>query len=107
MSFTPETLAEEMRKRGDLWADLEAAAQAMEDTKHSILAECMADWPEDSNAAAETKARRDPRYKKHVLDMVEARRKANRAKVAYDVIRSYEGLSRTTEATKRAEMNLK
>lgn len=107
MRYTPETLAEEMRKRGDLWADLESAAQAMEDTKNSMLAECMADWPKDSNAAAETKARRDPRYKKHVMDMVEARRKANRAKVAYDVIRAYEGMWRTTEATKRAEMNLR
>ena len=105
--LTPEKIAEELLKRGYDYADKEAAAHALEETKHTVLAECMADWPEDSNAGAETKARRDPRYKSHLNNMVEARRQANKAKVSYDTMKAYEGLYRTRESTKRAEMQIR
>ena len=107
MELTPEKIAEELLKRGHDYADKEAAASVLEETKHTVLAECMADWPEDSNAGAETKARRDPRYKNHINNMVEARRQANRAKVAYETMKAYEGLYRTRESTKRAEMQIR
>jgi len=105
--LTPEQIAKELSERGEKWADLDAAATLKEETKHTMLAECMVDWPEDSHAAAEKKARRDPRYKKHLEDMVEKRRLANRAKVAYDTMKAYEGLFRTRESSRRAEMSIR
>lgn len=105
--LTIDQIAAELKKRGEDHADKEAAASALEETKYTVLAECMADWPEDSNAAAETKARRDPRFKEHLAAMVEARRMANRAKVSYETMKAYEGLYRTAAATKRAEMQIR
>ena len=105
--LTPEKIAEELLKRGHDYADKEAAATLLEETKHTVLAECMADWPEDSNAGAETKSRRDPRFKDHIKAMVEARRQANRSRVSYETMKAYEGLYRTREATKRTEMGLR
>lgn len=105
--LSPEQIAHELSKRGEKWADEDAAATLLEETKHTMLSECMADHPEDSNAGAESKARRDPRYKQHVISMVEARRLANRAKVSYETMKAYEGLYRTRESTKRAEMNIR
>ncbi len=105
--LTIDQIAAELSKRGNDYADKEAAATLLEETKHTILAECMADWPQDSNAAAETKARRDDRFKRHLAAMVEARRQANKAKVNYETMKAYEGLYRTRESTKRAEMQLK
>ena len=102
-----DQIAAELSKRGNDYADKEAAATLLEETKHTILAECMADWPEDSNAGAETKARRDIRYKQHLTNMVEARRQANKAKVNYETMKAYEGLYRTRESSRRAEMQIR
>ena len=107
MNFNAETLAAELSKRGLAWSDCEAAAALLEETRKTVLSECQADHPEDSNAASEAKALRDPRYKEHLKAMVEARRLANRARVNYDVIRAYEGLFRTQEATRRAEASIR
>lgn len=105
--LNPEQIAKELAKRGESWSDMEAAASLMEETKHTMLSQCMADHPEDSNAEAKSKASRDPRYIEHLKKMVEARKEANRAKVAYDTMKAYEGLYRTREATKRAEINIR
>ena len=107
MIYNAENIAAELSKRGLEWADRESAAALLEETRKTVLSECQSDWPEDSNAASEAKALRDPRYKEHLKNMVEARRLANRARVNYDVIRAYEGLFRTQEATRRAEANIR
>lgn len=107
MTYNAETLAAELSKRGLEWADRESAASLLEEARKTVLSECQADWPGESNAASESKALRDPRYKEHLKNMVEARRLANRARVNYDVIRAYEGLFRTQEATRRAEASLR
>ncbi len=107
MDLTIDQIAAELSKRGYEYADKEAAASVFEESLKSVLAEIMADWPEDSNAGAETKARRDPRYRAHITAMVEARRLANRAKVSYETMKAYEGLYRTRESTKRAEMQIR
>ena len=84
MIYTAETLAAELSKRGLEWSDKEAAAALLEETRKTVLSECQADWPEDSNAASEAKALRDPRYKEHLKNMVEARRLASSARINYD-----------------------
>ena len=59
-----------------------------------------------SVAAAEKAAYASEKYYTHINAMVEARREANRARVRYDSLRVYAELRRTTEATRRAEMQL-
>jgi len=107
IEWTAERLAAELSKRGEEWADTDAAASLLEETKHTVLSEVMADWPTDSNAGAETKARRDPRYRAHLESMTEARRLANRARIKLDSIRAFIDLYRTEQATKRAEANIR
>jgi hypothetical protein len=105
--WTAERLAAEVTKRGEDWSDKDAAASLLEETRHTVRAEVMADWPDDSNAGAETKACRDPRYRKHIEDMVEARRLSNRAKIKLEAIRTFADMYRTEQATRRAEAQIR
>lgn len=99
-----EEIFHKLALAGEDWADKEAAAQLLEETKHTVLAECMAKWPDESNVGAETKARRDQIYKDHLAKMVAARREANKAKVRYYSIQTWIDLRRTQEATERAKI---
>lgn len=107
MNWTPETLAEELTKRGNDWADKNAAADLLEENKKTLLAELTLQWPQDSMVKAEARAKADCRYRQHIELMVEARRQANKARVSYDSIRAFEGMWRTKESTLRAEMSLR
>lgn len=98
---------EKLEQAGMDWADKNAAADILEETKYSVLSECMGLHIEDSNAAAETKARRDPKFKNHLSVMVAARKEANKAKVKYESIKTWIDLRRTEEATERAKINLR
>lgn len=102
--MNPDEIFHRLEQAGNDYADKEAAASLLEETKNTMLSECMSDWPEDSNAGAETKARRDPRYKEHLEKMVEARRQANRAKVKYFSVQAWIELKRTQEATERVKV---
>jgi hypothetical protein len=107
MNWTPENLAFELTKRGEEWADKNAAADVLEETKKILLAQLTLQWPEDSMNKAEAKARSDPQYIQHIESMVNARKEANKARVRYDSIKSFEGMWRTHESTKRAEMGFR
>jgi lambda repressor-like predicted transcriptional regulator len=107
MNWTPEILAAELTKRGEDWADKNAAADLLEENKKTLLAELTLQWPQDSMAKAEARAKAACRYLEHIKLMVEARRQANKARVSYDSIRAFEGMWRTNESTKRAELGLR
>jgi len=100
----PSELASELSKRGLEWADAEAAAQAMEETKKILLAELSLQYPGESRAAATDKATADPAYKLHITQMVTARKEANRALVRYRTYQVFVDLERTQESTRRAEV---
>lgn len=102
--FNPNEIAERMRLAGEEWSDLDAAANMLEETRKSVLAELMNQSQASSMAARESDALADPAYKLHVTNMVNARKDANRARVKYDTARAWVELVRTSEATKRAEM---
>lgn len=91
-------------KDGEDWADKDAAANLFEETTKTVLAELMNGRYENSQAAKESAARVDEKFKTHIESMVEARRLANRAKVKYDGARLLCDLRRTEESTKRAAM---
>ena len=103
MKFDPTEIAERMRLAGEEWSDLDAAANMLEETRKSVLAELM-NQAEGSMAARESEALADPVYKLHITNMVTARKEANRARVKYDTAKAWVELVRTSEATKRAEL---
>ena len=106
----PERLAETLRNLGAEWADYEAAAQLLEETKRTVrseIAQRAAQLGAPTAAAADRHAEAHADYKVHVEAMVEARRLANRSRVNYDSHRVLVDLIRTKEATSRAEMTLR
>lgn len=102
--LNPNEVAERMRLAGEEWSDLDAAANMLEETRKSVLAELVNQSKAGSMSAKESEALADPAYKLHVTNMVNARKEANRARVKYDTARAWVELVRTSEATKRAEM---
>ena len=102
--MNPDQIYLKLEKAADDFADKEAAASLLEEMKHTVLSQCASDWPEDSNAAAESKARRDPKYIEHLKNMVEARREANKAKAKYYSVQTWIDLMRSKESTERAKL---
>lgn len=97
----------ELVKSGEDWADKDAAATLLEETKKSVLAKLKNESGEKTDAAKETVALCHPDYHQHLEIMVEARRQANRAKVKYDSAKTLAEMRRSEESTRRAEMNLR
>ena len=105
----PSRLAQEMAQRGEAWADADAAANALEETRQwlysSIAAEYLSNG--ESAAKAELLAKGDQRYKQHLDAMVMARKAANKARVKYDTWRIYAENMRSLESSRRAEMGMR
>ena len=107
MSFDPDKFYNSVVEAGNSWADLNAAADLLEESKKSVLAELMNQTQASSNAAKEMAALADPTYRLHVTNMVNARKESNRARVRYDGMKMLAELRRSQESTRRAEMNLR
>ena len=102
-------IAAELERLGTEWADNQAAASVMEETKPTLLAKIAKEHMADGASAtkAELLAKADPVYEQHVRDMVEAERKAVRAKVRYDTYKIKAELLRSNASTERALAVLK
>ena len=99
-------LVNDLRETGLEWADQNAAANLLEEARKSTLAQLVVEKMArgSSNAKAEQQARTDEKFKKATKNMLEARRHAERAHVAYKVAQAAIDLYRTEMATRRAEM---
>lgn len=108
-SIDPAKLAAELSERGLVWSDANAAAEALEETKGTVLAQLAADFlgKGESAAKAELLAKAHPDYTVHLEKMVAARRAANRARVRFDVYKAYIELARSAESSRRSEMALR
>lgn len=106
MDFEPEAIYQKLAEAGEEWADKDAAANILEETKKTLLAELMTGF-QGSNAERERCALADTTYKHHLKTMTAARKEANKAKVRYDSMRVLAELRRTQESTRRAEANLR
>jgi hypothetical protein len=105
--FDPDKIYHQIVTSGEEWADCEAAASLLEETRRTVLAELMNSLDKSmSMAAKESYALADPTYKLHVTNMVTARKEANRTKVRYDAVRVLAEMRRSQESTRRAEMRL-
>ena len=107
MRFNPDEIYERLRIAGEDWADHDAAANALEETKASLLAELSLKADGSSEAAKKNVALADPVYRLHVTNMVTARKEANKSKVRYELGKMWAELRRSQESTRREEMRLK
>lgn len=105
--MNPDQIYEAIVKAGEDWADAEAAASMLEETRKSVLANLMNGASAASAAAKEMLALADPEYRSFVESMVTARKAANKARVRYDSAKVLAELRRSQESTRRAEMTLR
>lgn len=105
-SFDPDRLFHDLIDAGEEWADREAAAQILEETRKPLLHKIGTDSGEKAESGKERIAYASEDYHEHVTQMVEARRNANRAKVKYGAIQVLAEMLRTRESTRRAEMGM-
>lgn len=102
-----DKLHSEIVMAGNAWADAEAAASLLEETRKSMLAKLMNEATMASIAGKEMQALGSDEYQKFVGGMVKARATANKARVRYDASKIKAELWRSEEATRRAEANLR
>lgn len=102
MTINPHDLHRRLVDTGEAWADAQAAAELLEETRKVVIAQLMADSPEHSATAKEAWALRQEAYQKHITGMVQARKAANRAKVQYESAKVFCELLRTQNANERA-----
>ena len=95
----------EIVKAADDHADKDSAATLLEETKGIVLAELIVRQDQTlSVAAREYIAKADPVFRLHIVNMVEARRVANRAKGKYEGTKLLADLRRSEHTTQRAMM---
>lgn len=104
-----DSLCDEAESAGLAWADAKAAAQALEETRKSVLAQGMKGYLGEGMAAnkAETMALADDAYLSFVRQMVKAGHAADRARVRYDILKTRIELLRTNASTERAAMSMR
>lgn len=108
----PHRIAQAIEMAGKAWADAAHAANLLEKTKDSVLAELILSTRDDVEPGekkmawteAEMRAKASEDWQNHVYAMIEARHKANLARVHYDATTAKFEALRTAEASRRAEL---
>lgn len=98
--------SEIFREAADDWCDKEAAAQLLEDTKSSIMAQNQAMLGDVAVNRAEQIVKAQPEWVEHITKIVEARKVANMAKMNLEYIRMKFTEWNNEEANHRAEARL-
>ena len=104
--FDVDRLYADLLETGETWADAQAAADLLTETRKPLLAELATQAMEKSEAARERLALAAPTYYQHVVKMVDAQHAANKAKVRYVAVQTLAEMLRTKESTRRAEMDM-
>lgn len=104
---SPDEVAAEMSRRGRAWAEMEQAANMLEETRKSVIASATLTAEGSSQAAKEAAALTSQLVRDHIKAMVEARGKATLARVNYDVYRVFADHVRSKLANDRAEMGIR
>jgi hypothetical protein len=107
MKFDSDRAYDALIKTGEDWADKDAAASILEETKKSVLARLKNQSGAKSDAAREAEALCHADYLQHLEVMVEARKAAIKARVRYDSAKTLAEMRRSEESTRRAEMTLR
>lgn len=97
----PADIYTSLVRAGNDWTDKNAAAELLERSEKTVLAELYCQAPEGAATAKEAWARRNEKFIEHIRLSVDARREANKAKVLYDSQKTLVDLRRTEAATER------
>lgn len=97
----------EIIEAGTDWADKDAAAKFLDDTRKPTLAQIANGIDVKSMSERESKARAHPEYKEHLEKLRVARKAANLSRVKYDAAKTLASLRQTQESLKKAEMGLR
>lgn len=105
----PTAIRERLVTSGEEWAEKEAAASWLEDSRKSVRAQLAMTHLKvaGSMGKAELMAEADQEYVQHLEKTIQARKLANIAKVNYEGNKVWVDLVRSLEATRRQEMNLR
>jgi len=101
-----EDWAELYRLAGEDWAEKEAAASILEDTKGSVMAQRQAALGDIAVNKAEQIVKASPEWVIHVTKIIQARKEANLAKVHLEVIRMNYMKEQASQANRRTEMRM-
>ena len=102
-----EPWSEVYRRAGYKWRDLEAAAQLLEETKSSLMAQKQTALGGDLPVnRAEQTVKASPDWMEHLRKIVEARKKANGAKIDLEYCRMKFNEWQSAEANHRIEAKL-
>lgn len=116
--FNPDQLVHEVTSLGITWTEFNAIANALEESRKTVLAKIQRGYIEQSLikgidgkaarplsiAAAENAALADDFYEDHLNRMVTARKEADAARIRYDMGRMRLELLRSQMATVRQEL---
>jgi hypothetical protein len=107
--FEPVTLALTLFEHGKDWAETNAAADLLEETRKTLRSQIALKFLPDVGAVskAEMMAEATQEYIDHIKSMVEARKVANTARAQYDADRAFIDLIRSQESSRRAEMQMR
>ena len=109
VSSMPErerSLSEQYRIVAKKWVDADGAARMLEETKTSVLSQMMKALGDKPAAHAERDVKASDEWREFISSMVEARTKANLAKVQLEYIRMKFNEWQAMDATSRAEMRM-
>jgi hypothetical protein len=99
-------LSEQYRVVAKKWVELDGAARMLEETKSAVLSQMMKALGDKPAAHAERDVKASGEWKEFIASMVEARTKANLAKVQLEYIRMKFSEWQSLNATSRAELRM-
>lgn len=94
------------RMAGEDWADKEAAAQLLEDSKSAVMAQWQTELGDIPVNRAEQIVKASARWRDYIQDTVDSRRAANKAKVYLESVKMRAMELHAAEANQRTEMKI-
>lgn len=101
-----ESWSDRYREAGEDWADKEAAAQMLEDSKSSVMAQWQTELGDMPVNRAEQTIKASARWREYIMDAVNARQAANKAKINLEYVRMKAMEASAKEANQRAELRI-
>ena len=101
-----QPLSEQYRIVAKKWVDAKAAADMLEESKTAVLSQRMMATGEQTISKAEMTVKASAEWQEYLTQMVEARAKANLLKVQLEYIQMQFSEWQSSEATRRAEIQL-
>lgn len=99
-------ISEQYRTVGMQWADADAAAELLENSKTAVLAERMQAYSHLPVNRAEATVKASTEWHEYIEKMVDARKTANRLKIQMEFLKMRYYEHNSHEATARAELRM-